>query len=192
MRILSALRELRHFSAELGRSGLPGPQGAEPPEARSRIRYRLARLEDMNELMAMWQQSVEEIREVDLVAAEVDLSKVQERVEFFEMLVNASDAGVMVAEVAEAGVVGMLTFQQCTNPGFFKILEFAFISSVHVKPQFRRQGIAQGMTEATLELLRRRGVQEAQLSNSPWNVAADLTWERLGFEIVTVQRRRLL
>ena len=168
------------------------PHKQQTPAPSPSVQIRRAQPADLDALMEMWDESVREISPVDAVAATVDLEKVQERREFFEWLIGAEDSGVAVAELEGSGLVGMLTYQECTNPEFFTIKRYAFISSVHVRPQHRRLGIAKQLTEETLEWLRRRGVVEAQLSNSPWNKAADRTWENLGFEVVTVTRRRLL
>jgi ribosomal protein S18 acetylase RimI-like enzyme len=153
---------------------------------------RFATIEDIDRLMELWEESVREIRDVDGVAAQVDLEKTEERRQFFQWLIEAPDSGVTVAEAEGSGLVGMLTFQEFTNPDFFTVTRLALISSVHVRPAHRRRGLTQRMTEATLEWLTSRGVQEVQLANSPSNVAADRTWEKLGFEVVTVTRRRLL
>ena len=156
------------------------------------MQIRLAIDSDIEELMDMWEESVAEIRAVDGIAAQVDLAKRSERRQFFDFLIHSSDSGVTVAEDESGGLVGMLTYQEFTNPAFFTVVRLALISSVHVRPNRRREGIAQQMTEVTLEWLRNSGVQEVQLANSPWNLPADRTWEKLGFEVVTVTRRRLL
>jgi ribosomal protein S18 acetylase RimI-like enzyme len=189
MRILGALSEISRFAVLLGRGGQAAPRARHD---RRPIRVRRARISDVRSLMEMWQESVRELASVDAVAAAVDLSCTAERERFFELLIFAADAGVTVAETAAGKLVGMLTFQEFSNPGFFKIQRLALVSAVHVSPACRRSGIAAQMVEQTLEWLQSRGIEEVQLANSPWNTPADRTWERLGFEVITVTRRKLL
>ncbi|HET9234871.1 MAG TPA: hypothetical protein VFP10_12090, partial [Candidatus Eisenbacteria bacterium] len=91
------------------------PHKQQAPAPSSSVQIRRAQPADLDALMEMWDESVREISPVDAVAATVDLEKVQERREFFEWLIGAEDSGVAVAELEGFGLVGMLTYQECTN-----------------------------------------------------------------------------
>ncbi len=103
----------------------------------------------------------------------------------------ASDRDVFF--VAECGgrPVGLL---RCTESLASPLLEperFAYVSSVYVRPAFRRGGVLRALLDRADAWCAERGLTEMRLHNVPGDAAAS-AWTALGFAIVEEVRTRAL
>jgi len=68
--------------------------------------------------------------------------------------------------------------------------DWAEITEMYVRPQFRRRGIGRALVEAALDYGRQRGCREFHLLVDPSNVAAQAFYTMLGFQVDSWEMRR--
>lgn len=95
--------------------------------------------------------------------------------------------------LAEAGgrTVGLL---RCTESDASPLLldeRFAYVSSVYVRPAYRRRGVLRAMLGRAEAWCRERGLTDLRLHNVPAGAAA-AAWSALGFDVVEEVRIRRL
>lgn len=87
---------------------------------------------------------------------------------------------VAVAAVAAGQWIGMAR-------GYLEA-PVAHLIAVYVRPDWRRRGIGQAVSQAVVAWARERGASEVLLSVSDWNVGARRVYERIGFAPTGVQK----
>jgi ribosomal protein S18 acetylase RimI-like enzyme len=106
-----------------------------------------------------------------------------------EQMASPRDA-FFLAEV-DGVPVGLL---RCTESKASPLLQperFAYVSSVYVRPAFRRRGLVRKLLAAADAWCAAHGLTEMRLHNVPGHVAA-ATWAPLGFGVVEEVRTRQL
>jgi ribosomal protein S18 acetylase RimI-like enzyme len=68
--------------------------------------------------------------------------------------------------------------------------DWAEITEIYVRPQFRRRGIGRALVEAALDYGRRRGCREFHLLVDPSNEAGQAFYADLGFQVDSWEMRR--
>ena len=104
-----------------------------------------------------------------------------------QQLASAHDV-FLIAEFGR-GPVGLL---RCTESKASPLLlpeRFAYVSSVYVRPPFRRRGVLNALLHHADTWCRARGLTEMRLHNVPGDVAAS-AWAALGFGVVEEVRTR--
>lgn len=89
-------------------------------------------------------------------------------------------------------VVGILRCVQSAGSPLLVPAQYAYVSSVYVRPQARRGGVLRSLLTAAEAWCAERGLTEMRLHNAADNPGANAAWEALGFEIVEVMRVREL
>lgn len=69
---------------------------------------------------------------------------------------------------------------------------YAYISSVYVRPERRRQGVLRALLSAAEKWSRARGLEQMRLHNVAGSELAERAWSALGFDIVEQVRLRTL
>lgn len=110
------------------------------------------------------------------------------------LLSSLTDANkhIMVAEVPEAGLVGMGYIYISRDQGIWEQtsdVEFrsAFIDDVWVEPEFRKLGIFPDLLRSLVAFAESRGAYELVLEYSASNKEAKAAWTRLGFKTIGVR-----
>ncbi|WP_228260692.1 GNAT family N-acetyltransferase [Marinobacter orientalis] len=99
---------------------------------------------------------------------------------------------IVVAEVPEAGLVGMGYIYIASNQGIWEQtshLEYrsGIIDDVWVEPEFRKLGIFPDLLRKLVAFAEIRGVYELVLEYSASNKEARAAWTRLGFKTIGVR-----
>ena len=101
----------------------------------------------------------------------------------------ASAHDVFFIAESDGEPVGLL---RCTESKASPLLlpeRFAYVSSVYVRPPFRRLGVLRALLQRADAWCRARGLTEMRLHNVPGDVAAAV-WAALGFGVVEEVRTR--
>lgn len=88
--------------------------------------------------------------------------------------------------------VGLL---RCVETHASPLLEperYAYVSSVYVVPELRRQGVLHALLDAAERWCRARGLDEMRLHNVGTNEDARASWDALGFQVVEQVRLKQL
>ncbi len=93
--------------------------------------------------------------------------------------------------LAEAGghAVGLLRCTESEASPLLLVERFAYLSSVYVRPAYRRRGILRAMLRDAEAWCRDRGIGDMRLHNVPGGAAAAV-WTALGFDVVEEVRVR--
>ena len=89
-------------------------------------------------------------------------------------------------------VVGVLRCVQSPGSPLLMPPQYAYVSSVYVRPRARRGGVLRSLLAAAEAWCAERGLTEMRLHNAADNPDANAAWEAMGFEIVEVMRVREL
>lgn len=88
----------------------------------------------------------------------------------------------------EGEAAGLLVLR--TVPTLSGADDWAEITEMYVRPQFRRRGIGRALVEAALDCGRRRGCREFHLLVDPSNEAGQAFYAKLGFRVDSWEMRR--
>jgi GNAT superfamily N-acetyltransferase len=106
-----------------------------------------------------------------------------------QQLASARDAFFIAAvDDDDAGLL------RCTESKASPLLlpeRFAYVSSVYVRPAFRRRGVLRALLQRADAWCHERGLTEMRLHNVPGDIAA-AAWAALGFGVVEEVRIRAL
>lgn len=102
----------------------------------------------------------------------------------------ASAGEVMLLAERDGRVVGCLRCVRSVGSPLLEPAEYAYISSVYVRPEARRGGVLRTLMAEAERWSAARGLHEMRLHNASDNDAASETWQALGFEVVELLRVR--
>ncbi len=88
----------------------------------------------------------------------------------------------------EGEAAGLLVLR--TAPTLSGAEDWAEITEIYVRPQFRRRGIGRALAEAALEYGRKRGCREFHLLVDPSNETGQAFYAALGFQVDSWEMRR--
>lgn len=86
--------------------------------------------------------------------------------------------------------VGMLRCMEARGSALLAPARYAYIASTYVIRSHRRRGILRRLVDAAAVWARARGLNEFRVHATPDNPQAAAAWEKLGFPVVEVMRRR--
>jgi GNAT superfamily N-acetyltransferase len=104
-------------------------------------------------------------------------------------LASARDA-FFLAEAA-GGPIGLLRCTESDASPLLLVERFAYVSSVYVRPPYRRRGVLRALLDRAETWCRERGITDIRLHNVPGGDAA-AAWAALGFGVVEEVRTRRL
>jgi GNAT superfamily N-acetyltransferase len=97
---------------------------------------------------------------------------------FFGDLMSGGGAQFFVAEVAGQLIGSAAVYKLVNHRSSIVLRQSAYVSTVYVKPPFRRRGIARALMEQTVAWAQRNGCEVVRLRTSPGGRAL---YESLGF-----------
>lgn len=138
------------------------------------IKYRNARLEDLETLYAFEQGIITTERPMDptLKPGHINYYDLKE-------LVLSDEAEVMIAEVNEE-IVGSGYAQLKDAKSYLRFERYAHVGFIFVKPEFRRKGISQGVITHLKSWVQSKGIVEMRLNVYHQNPGAIAAYEKLG------------
>ena len=86
--------------------------------------------------------------------------------------------------------VGILRCMETTGSPLLDPARYAYVSSVYVRPDARRQGVLRAMLRAADDWASARGLAEMRLHNVAGSASAEGAWSALGFQVVEQVRLR--
>lgn len=102
----------------------------------------------------------------------------------------ASPGEVMLLAERDGRVIGCLRCVRSVGSPLLEPAEYAYISSVYVRPEARRGGVLRALMAEAERWCAERGLREMRLHNAADNDVASATWQALGFEVVELLRVR--
>ena len=108
----------------------------------------------------------------------------------FAAQIESPSEAQYLAELADVGAVGLIRCVESISSPLLDPDRYCYISSVYVKPEWRRQGVLRAMMDAAQAWARRRGLTEMRLHNVGSRESAAAAWDSLGFEVVEQVRVR--
>jgi len=93
-------------------------------------------------------------------------------------------------EASRKNGVGILRCVESTGSPLLEPSRYAYVSSVYVRPDVRRQGVLRALLLAADDWSRARGLEEMRLHNVVGNESAERAWSALGFQVVEQVRIR--
>ncbi len=138
------------------------------------IKYRVAAIEDLEILYEFEQGIITTERPMDPTLREGHIN-------YYDLkeLVESDQAEVMIAEV-DGQIVGSGYAQIKNAKSYLKFDRYAHVGFIFVKPEFRRQGISQGVITHLKSWVQSRGIIEMRLNVYSLNPGAIAAYEKLG------------
>lgn len=102
------------------------------------------------------------------------------------------ESGTEVMFLAEIDhrAIGILRAVEAAASPFLVPDRYCYISSVYVRPEFRRQGVLRALLARAQAWCRERGLDEMRLHSVGTRETAAAAWDALGFEVVEQMRVR--
>jgi ribosomal protein S18 acetylase RimI-like enzyme len=111
--------------------------------------------------------------------------------ELFANQLRSTTESIFLAEHA-GSVVGVLRCVESIGSPLLEPARYAYVSSVYVRPEDRRQGVLRALLRAAERWARARGLDQMRLHNVAGSAAAEGAWSALGFAVVEQVRVRNL
>ena len=149
---------------------------------------RLATLDDLDELVAMWAQYMR-AHALNPAYRQLRHNALTERRRVFSVLIAEATAAIFVVE-RRGGLDGMISVHLEENEPYFNPPRYVRIQTPFVRPDARRQGNLKRLLDAAFEWAREWELDEVRLFMGADNVIANAVAEELGFEAVEIVRRK--
>ena len=107
-----------------------------------------------------------------------------------ECIFLASFASRAGARADRGRSIGILRCMESSSSPLLAPSRYAYVSSVYVHPQARRQGVLRALLHAAEQWSRSRGLEEMRLHNVADSTSAEGAWSALGFQVVEHVRFR--
>jgi GNAT superfamily N-acetyltransferase len=111
--------------------------------------------------------------------------------ELFAAQLRSTMETIFLAEL-EGQVVGILRCVESMGSPLLDPARYAYVSSVYVRPEFRRRGVLRALVRAAERWSRDRGLFQMRLHNVAGSEMAERAWAAIGFEVVEQVRVRTI
>lgn len=111
--------------------------------------------------------------------------------ELFAAQLRSTMETIMLAFMDDE-VTGILRCVESMGSPLLEPARYAYISSVYVLPERRRQGVLRALLAAAERWARARGLDQMRLHNVAGSELAEPAWSALGFDVVEQVRLRTL
>ena len=109
----------------------------------------------------------------------------------FAMQLDSENEVVLLAEI-DGQAVGLVRCIEMMSSPLLEPDRYCYLSSVYVRPDWRRKGVLSALFERAVSWCRGRGVSEMRLHNVGSRESTAAAWDALGFEVVEQVRVRRL
>lgn len=109
----------------------------------------------------------------------------------FAMQLDSDNEVVLLAE-EDGGAVGLVRCIEMISSPLLEPDRYCYLSSVYVRPEWRRKGVLNALFERAVTWCRQRGMTEMRLHNVGSRESTAAAWDALGFEVVEQVRVRRL
>jgi GNAT superfamily N-acetyltransferase len=100
----------------------------------------------------------------------------------FEQQIRAPDQVIFLAEI-DGRAIGIVRCADVKSSPLLFPDRYCYVTSVYVRPAYRRQGVLSLLMEHAEAWARDRGLTEMRLHNSTAHPMARGAWDQLGFEV---------
>lgn len=152
---------------------------------------RLATVEDLDELVAMWAQYMR-AHALNPAYRSLRPDALRLRREVFKRRIEEATSAVFVICRDDGGLDGMAACSVEENEPFFYPMRYVRIQTPFVRRDARRQGYLKRLLEAVFDWTREWEIDEVRLYTGADNLIANAVADDLGFEAIEVVRRRPL
>jgi GNAT superfamily N-acetyltransferase len=111
--------------------------------------------------------------------------------DLFATQLRSPGEAILLAE-RENLVAGILRCVEAIGSPLLDPARYAYIASVYVRPEVRRQGVLRALLRAADAWSRERGLDQMRLHNVAGSASAEAAWNALGFQVVEQVRLRTL
>jgi GNAT superfamily N-acetyltransferase len=111
--------------------------------------------------------------------------------ELFATQLRSQTESIFLAE-RDDGVAGILRCVESMGSPLLEPARYAYVSSVYVRPEARRQGVLRALMKAAERWAHARGLDQMRLHNVAGSPSAEGAWSALGFVVVEQVRVRSL
>ncbi|HMC57159.1 MAG TPA: GNAT family N-acetyltransferase [Gemmatimonadaceae bacterium] len=102
----------------------------------------------------------------------------------FASQLDSDREAIFMAEDARHDVVGMLRCVESVSSPLLVPDRYCYLSSVYVRPDFRRRGVLRLLFERAQHWCREHGLAEIRLHNVGTRSTSAAVWDAFGFEVV--------
>ena len=163
------------------------------PRARPtrRVRVREATPRDLDAVVALRLALLREHPEHPIYGRLQDGRRARARGELFAAQLRSPIEVIFLAE-RDGAAVGVLRCVESVGSPLLEPARYAYVSSVYVRPEARRQGVLRALLAAAERWARARGLKQMRLHNVAGSADAEGAWSALGFGVVEQVRLRNL
>lgn len=111
--------------------------------------------------------------------------------ELFSAQLRSTMEMILLAFI-DGEVAGILRCVESLGSPLLDPARYAYVSSVYVLPEHRRQGVLRAMLATAERWARARGLDQMRLHNVAGSQLAETAWSALGFDVVEQVRLRTL
>ena len=111
--------------------------------------------------------------------------------ELFASQLRSTMEVILLAERSDEAI-GVLRCVESVGSPLLEPARYAYVSSVYVRPESRRQGVLRALLRRAERWSRARGLGQMRLHNVAGSAAAEGAWSALGFGVVEQVRVRTL
>jgi len=146
------------------------------------VKVRRATSADLDTVIALRVALLREYRHHPVYGRLRPDAEARARPAFATQLASTMEAIFLALEDGEA--VGLLRCVDIVGAPMLLPERYCYVSSVYVKPEYRRRGMLRAMLASAESWCRERGLTEMRLHNVDTSQTAVGTWDALGFEVV--------
>jgi GNAT superfamily N-acetyltransferase len=172
-------------------SAQPEPLAAEAADSSaSRIHVREASVRDLDAVMELRLALIREHPD-HLIYGRLRTDVTKRARDLFTAQLRSPGESIFLAE-CESVVAGILRCVESIGSPLLEPARYAYLSSVYVRPEARRQGVLRALLRAADQWSRERGLEQMRLHNVAGSASAEGAWTALGFHVVEQVRLRTL
>lgn len=151
---------------------------------------RKANVRDMDELINFEKKITLMHEKLDNFYKEVGNTEREKKKSFQEHL-KSKDSLLLVAE-ENGKLIGYILSYITKRPGIFKEKKSGHISSIYVLEKYQNKGAARSLVEETYKWFRKKKIRYIELTVHTKNKEGVRFWDSMGFETITLRKRKKL
>jgi ribosomal protein S18 acetylase RimI-like enzyme len=157
----------------------------------SEIIIRNGRIKDKKQVLEVWEELMEYHIRISSIDYEMKDDAPELFMKFFENNVRSRIKKAVVAE-ENGKVIGYILGAIQKRPPLFKTTHHAFITDAAVLQENRNKGVGTKLLEEFASWAKEKGMKYVVLSVVPENKIGKIFWEKLGFQTIMLNQRKML